>query len=150
MVSEQEQTEIRGSCHCGNIRFLLRWPTSTVQIPVRRCSCTFCQKHSGAWTSHQDSDLCIEVDDSSLITRYRFGTETADFWFCSLCGVIPVALSQIDGRQYAVVNVNTFEDIDSLSFCNSSSNFDGEDIESRLGRRKRNWIPDVLLTTSAT
>ncbi len=29
------------------------------------------------------------------------------------CGVVPVVISQINGRDYAVVNVNTFEDVDS-------------------------------------
>ena len=150
MKSEQQHTTIRGSCHCGNVRFVLRWPESESRISVRRCSCTFCQKHTGAWTSHRDSVLRIEVDDRSLVTRYRFGTETADFYVCSVCGVVPLALSEIDNCQYAVVNVNTFEDIGSLSMCGSTSNFDDEDTGSRLERRKRNWIPDVLVTASST
>ncbi len=150
MQSELQHTTIRGSCHCGNIHFVLRWPQSESQIPVRRCSCTFCQKHSGAWTSHRDAVLSVEVDDRSLLSRYRFGTETADFYICSACGVAPLVLSEIDDCQYAVVNVNSFEDIGGLSFSSSASNFDGEGTETRLERRKRNWIPNVLLTTSAT
>ena len=150
MESARQHTAIPGSCHCGNVRFVLGWPTSESQIPVRRCSCTFCQKHAGAWTSHRDSELRIEVHDRSRITRYRFGTETADFYICSVCGVVPLVLSEIDDCQYAVVNVNTFEDIGGLLLCSSSSNFDGENVGSRLERRKRNWIPSVLLTTSAT
>ena len=81
---------------------------------------------------------------------YRFGTGTADFYVCSVCGVPPLVLSEIDGSRYAVVNINTFDDIHGLSFSTSTSNFDGEDTGSRLERRKRNWIPNVLLTASAT
>ena len=145
----RELTSINGACHCGNIRFVLRWPESEPEIPVRKCGCTFCQKHTGAWTSHRSAELVVEIDDRSLVSQYNFGTKTADFCICSVCGVVPFVLSVIDDKQYAVVNVNTFEDINSLSISSSSTNFDGEDAESRLDRRKRNWIPNVLLKASA-
>lgn len=147
--SEQQFTMIRGSCHCGNIRFVLRWPASESQIPARSCECTFCQKHAGAWTSHRASVLAIDIDDQSQISTYRFGTETADFNICSRCGVAPFVLCEIDENLYAVVNVNTFDDMGGLSFSESASNFDGEDTESRLERRKRNWIPNVVFGTTA-
>jgi hypothetical protein len=140
---------INGACHCGNIRFVLEWPESEPEIAVRKCGCTFCQKHTGAWTSHRNSLLAVEIDDRSLVSKYNFGTKTADFYVCSVCGVVPVVLSEIDERLYAVVNVNTFEGVDSLSFINSSTNFDSENTEIRLERRKRNWIPNVLLDASA-
>ena len=145
----RELTSINGTCHCGNIRFVLRWPESEPTIPVRNCGCTFCQKHTGAWTSHRNSELVVEIDDRSLVSKYNFGTKTADFYVCSVCGVVPLVLSEIDDRQYAVVNVNTFEDIGRLSLSSSSTNFDGEDTGSRLERRKCNWIPNVLLNASA-
>lgn len=147
--SEQQRSLIRGGCHCGNIRFVLQWPASESQIPVRRCGCTFCQKHAGAWTSHRAAKLAIEIGDRSLVSTYRFGTETADFYVCSLCGVVPFVLCEIDENLYAVVNVNTFDDMGGLAISESKSNFDGEDTESRLERRKRNWIPNVVLGTTA-
>ena len=147
MDSAGRHTSIRGSCHCGNIRFVLRWPESESEIPVRKCGCTFCQKHGGAWTSHRSSELAVEVDGRSPVSTYRFGTGTADFYVCSACGVAPFVLSEIDDNRYAVVNVNTFDDAGDLSLSVSASDFDGEDTGSRLERRKRNWIPKVLLTT---
>jgi len=84
------------------------------------------------------------------VSKYNFGTKTADFYICSVCGVVPLVLSEIDDRQYAVVNVNTFEDLGRLSLSSSPTNFDGEDTGSRLERRKRNWISDVLLNAAAT
>jgi hypothetical protein len=140
-----ESWTIQGACHCGNIRFELRWPESETEIPVRRCGCSFCQKHGGAWTSHRNADLKVDIADKSLVSKYRFGTETADFLVCSVCGVLPVALSEIDFGLYAVVNVNTFEDTGTLSFSSSKTDFDGEKVDKRLERRKRNWIPNVLL-----
>ena len=145
----RELTSINGACHCGNIRFELRWPKPDSPIPVRKCGCTFCQKHGGAWTSHRGATLSVEFGDRSLVSKYRFGTKTADFHVCSVCGVVPLVSSQIDDRQYAVVNVNTFEDTGILSFTSSKTDFDGEETGGRLERRKRTWIPDVRFDKSA-
>ena len=149
MGSAVRHTLIRGSCHCRNIRFVFRWPQSESEVPVRECGCTFCQKHAGAWTSHRGSELAVDVDDRSLVSTYRFGTGTADFYLCSVCGLASFVLSEIDGNRYAVVNVNTFDDVGGLSFFRSKSNFDGEETGSRLERRQRNWIPNVAINASA-
>jgi hypothetical protein len=135
--------EINGSCHCGNIRFDLAWPDGASQIGVRECGCSFCQKHGGVWTSHREAVLDVQIDDASLISNYRFGTATADFYICTVCGVVPFVVSDIDDHVYAVVNVNTFEENSEVSFSHSSSDFDGEDVGGRLERRSRNWIPTV-------
>lgn len=140
--------EIEGRCHCGNIHYRLHWPGNGGEIPVRACGCTFCSKHAGAWTSHRGSELVATIRDESIISKYRFGTETADFYVCSCCGAVPFVVSVIEDRLYAVVNVNTFERADSYSFVKVSTNFDGEDAGGRLERRKRNWIRAVRITTS--
>lgn len=134
---------INGACHCGNIRFAIRWPESESEIPVRKCGCSFCLKHVGAWTSHPRSELDVAIADESLVTKYSFGTKTADFYVCSVCGVVPLVLSVLDDKLYAVVNVNSFEDVDSFSFSESSTDFDGENVGARLERRKQNWIANV-------
>lgn len=150
MELARKHTPIDGACHCGNIRFVLLWPDSEPVIPVRKCGCTFCHKHTGSWTSHRSAELVVEINDRSLVSKYNFGTKTADFCVCSVCGVVPLVLSEIDDRQYAVVNVNTFQEIDNFSFSSASADFDGENIKGRLKRRKRNWISNVLLDGSAT
>jgi hypothetical protein len=87
--------------------------------------------------------LEIAVRDSAHVARYAFGTRTADFLTCQQCGVVPVVVSRIEDRLYAVVNVNTFEGVDPSLLRRVSTNFDGEGNESRLARRQRNWIADV-------
>lgn len=144
-----ESIKIDGACHCGIIRFTLLWPASELDIPVRKCGCTFCQKHAGAWTSNRSSELVIEIGDQSLVSKYNFGTKTADFYVCSVCGAVPFVLSEIDEKQYAVVNVNTFREIGDLSLCESSTNFDGEGVANRFERRRNNWIPKVVFRASA-
>jgi hypothetical protein len=133
---------IDGRCHCGNICFTLDWP-SDGDIPARACGCTFCTKHGGVWTSHPRAKLEVTITDAALVSRYGFGTHTADFHVCARCGVVPLVTSEIDGKTYAVVNVNTFEDVDASRLKRAGADFEGEETDVRLARRVRNWIADV-------
>ena len=141
--------EIEGKCHCGNITYVLSWPGEGAEIPVRACSCTFCTKHGGTYTSHPEAALAAVVHDHAQLTRYRFGTGTADFHICARCGVVPFVTSTIGDRLYAVVNVNCFEGIDPARLVRRVADFDGETTESRLDRRTRNWIPSVTVRSGS-
>jgi hypothetical protein len=66
------------------------------------------------------------------------------------CGAVPFVTSEIANRLYAVVNVNTFENLDSLHLRRQSANFDGEELPSRLARRQQNWIADVHISEGAS
>jgi hypothetical protein len=134
---------IHGRCHCGNISFRLTWEPEPTKIPARACDCSFCTKHGGIWTSCNTGSLKVAVEDPSSVSKYCFGTETAQFHICSRCGIVPVVTSEIEGRLYAVVNVNAFEDMDTSLLTRVASTFDGEASENRLERRKRNWIGNV-------
>ena len=134
---------INGSCHCGNIRFTLDWPNAPHVIPIRACSCTLCRKHNAAWTSSPMGGFSIKVDDESKLTYYRFGTQTADFYTCKNCGVIPIVTSDIEGALYAVVNAYTFNDVDPSEMAIATTDFEGEDTDTRLGRRQKNWTPEA-------
>jgi len=135
--------QIRGACHCGNLVFELDWPDAAARIPARACGCTFCRKHGASWTSNPEARLRVIVQDPAQVERYNFGTRTADFHVCKRCGVPALATSRIDGRDYAVVNINTFEGVDPAMFDRSTSDFDGEATEDRLARRKSRWIATV-------
>jgi hypothetical protein len=137
---------IRGKCHCGNIAFSLTWESDPAEIPARACGCSFCVKHGGVWTSNPGGALKVVVSDPALVSRYAFGTRTAEFLICSRCGIVPVVTSRIDGRLYAVVSVNAFEGVDQSLLRRAPANFDGEGPDSRLARRKRNWIANVEVT----
>jgi hypothetical protein len=137
---------IEGKCHCGNIRYGLDWPADAAEMKARVCGCTFCTKHGGSWTSHREAQLVAQVRDVSLVSKYRFGTATADFHVCSRCGVVPFVTSEIDDHLYAVVNVNTFEGVDLSSLARTAASFDGEGTGERLERRKSNWIRNVRIS----
>jgi hypothetical protein len=134
---------LHGKCHCGNIAFQLDWDGDPHEIPARACGCSFCVKHGGVWTSNPRARLTVAIGDPALVSKYAFGTRTATFHVCSRCGSVPLVTSEIDSHLYAVVNVNVLEDVDPSWLRRASASFEGEDIEARLGRRKRNWIADV-------
>jgi hypothetical protein len=143
ITTELASMLIHGKCHCGNIAFDLTWEPDPKEIPVRACTCSFCVKHGGVWAANPDAKLQVSVDDPALVSRYEFGTKTAEFLICRRCGVVPVATSRIDGRLYAVVSANAFEGVDESLLRRGSANFDGEGEDSRLSRRARNWIANV-------
>ena len=134
---------ISGRCHCGNIAFALNWEPEPAEIPARACTCSFCTKHGGVWTSCPTGWLKVTIKDRARVSRYSFGTETADFHVCTACGVVPVVTSLIDDRLYAVVSVNAFENVEPSLLRRASAKFDAENEETRLSRRQRNWIANV-------
>ena len=140
--------EILGRCHCGNISFKLTIEPDPGEIAARACGCSFCLKHGGVWTSAPNGSLRIRIEDDALVARYAFGTRTAEFHVCRACGVVPFVTSTIDGRLFAVVSVNAFENVPATMLNRQPVSFDGETEEQRLARRARNWIADVRYVES--
>jgi hypothetical protein len=134
---------ISGACHCRNISFALTWEPEPTEIIVRACGCSFCTKHGGVWTSCPAGRLEVAVRDPALVSRYAFGTGTADFHICTRCGIVPLVTSEIQGRLYAVVSVNAMEGVPPALIRRVEASFDEETEVVRLARRSRNWIGDV-------
>lgn len=86
---------------------------------------------------------------SKRVSVYSFGTKTAQFHVCSDCGVVPVVTSTIEGTVYAVVSVNTFDNVERKLLRLGSVSFDGEGTGDRLARRQRNWIGHVEFKNDA-
>ena len=97
----------------------------------------------GVWTSSPRATLAVTVHKPEAVSTYAFGTRTATFHVCACCGVVPLVTSEIDNHVYAVVNVNALENVDPAWLRRAAASFEGEDVESRLARRKRNWIAKV-------
>ncbi len=137
--------EISGQCHCGNIGLLLDIGADPPEIAARACGCSFCVKHGGVWTSNPKYWLKITIGDRALVSEYEVGTRTATFHVCARCGAVPLVTSEVAGRLYAVVNVNTLEHVDEAWLRRATASFEGEDVEARLSRRARNWIAQVRI-----
>jgi hypothetical protein len=137
---------LNGKCHCGAIQFTLDWPGDSPDIPARACTCSFCSKHGGVWTSHPGAKLTVVVNVPNIVSEYAFGTETAVFHICTRCGVVPIVTSDIADHRYAVVNVNALDNIDPSRLQRGTSNLGDEALQSRLDRRRKFWIADVRIS----
>jgi len=135
---------VHGGCRCGSVSFELAWQPDPLEIPARACSCSFCRKHGGVWTSTPAGSLTVRVRNAAHLSSYEFATRTAQFRVCSHCGVVPLVTSRIQERLYAVVNVNVLEGIDSTLLRTVAATLEGESLATRLQRRQQNWIPDVV------
>ena len=138
-----EIRELRGACHCGNIRFKFLTALSDEALPKRECQCSFCLRHGRISTSDPDGLLRIAIGAEEDVNRYRFGHGTADFYVCRVCGAIPVVTSEIDGGLRGLVDVRMIENFAWARSDATPHDFEGEEVAARLARRKGYWIGAV-------
>ena len=139
---------VGGSCHCGNVTFTLHTNKDDTEFVPRTCQCSLCKKHDASWVSDPEGEALLEYKEPEAVNGYRFGHKTSDFIVCKKCGVLTMALCEIDGVIRAVHNVKCMQD---HKFADTPvlTNFDGEDVEQRLARRGQNWTKKVTVTTAA-
>lgn len=135
----------QGGCHCGNIRYQLSSDLDWQTLASRKCRCSFCIKHNNRYLSDPQGGLQVVIKDIESARGYRFGQQFADFRVCHRCGVMPLVTAEIDGRCYAVININTLEGIDNRRHS-VAVDHDGESLDTRLQQCRENWIADVTIT----
>jgi hypothetical protein len=133
-----------GGCHCGNITVRLRLSKPPGEMPLRSCSCSFCRAHGTRTLSDRDGLAEIDASDWSLVERYRFGSQTADYMLCRRCGVYVGAVCDTSSGLRCVLNVNCLEDRAVFSQPPAAPDYDGETTDARLERRATNWMPAVV------
>ena len=141
------RTELDVPCHCGNLRLTFKTNLPPSELPLRRCLCSYCTAHGNVYTSDSAGELLVRIADESQVSRYRnprsISDKTMYFLVCRTCGVVPAAISEIDGRDYAVVSITGGSTPDISANELVDKDFDAEDLEGRLERRKATWIADV-------
>lgn len=127
--------DYRGRCHCGAIRFSFE---SERPLTPRACQCGFCRKHGARTVSDPAGSATLALGPETL--RYRFATGTTDFLICGRCGVYAGALTEIEGRVCATLNLNAFDD-PRLDLEARPVSYEGESLGARRDRRRANWTP---------
>ena len=140
----QRKRQHRGSCYCGNIRFVFATDKSDAELPKRECQCGFCVLHGRISTSDRDGELRIAIAEPDNVSKFRFGHRTADFFVCRECGTIPVVTSEIDGATVGLVDVRMIEGFAWSRTETSRHDFEGEEVGDRLERRKGYWTGTVI------
>ncbi|MGZ8283950.1 MAG: GFA family protein [Allosphingosinicella sp.] len=128
-----------GRCHCGAIRLAF---DSAAPLAPRACQCRFCRRHDARMVSNPAGSVVLELGPEAR--RYRFGTRATDFLFCGRCGSYVGAAVELDGRDYATLNLNVFDDPHPQLTARPVS-YDDESAPARAGRRRRNWTPARLV-----
>ena len=139
------QKQLNGNCHCGAIRVALTMEESASLSP-RHCGCDFCQRHGALYVSVPAGELTLTLTEPDLVSRYRFGHETATFLLCQRCGVLAAATCELEGQLYAVLNANVLAP--PLTVDQGSvpvADYEAEGIDVRLGRRRQRWISQVTV-----
>jgi hypothetical protein len=72
-----------GKCHCGRVVFRVN-----KEIPTAggRCNCSYCSRRGwiGSAASVDEFEL---LQGKEALKSYRFGTGTAEHFFCGVCGI---------------------------------------------------------------
>jgi hypothetical protein len=140
-------TDYPGRCHCGAVEVTFRTERTPRQWPLRRCTCSFCVRFGGVYTSDPAGEIVTRT--RAPLRTYQFGQKTADFLFCPTCGVYFGATSDIHGQVRGVLNVRVLDGL-SLDLANAQPmDFDEESVELRTARRLKHWTPFVLTSVTA-
>ena len=135
----------KGQCHCGAIRVELASDRSPEQQALGACQCSFCRKHNARALSDPKAHVTLTAADPQHLQRYAFGLRTSDQIICRRCGVY-VAMTLTEGeRVWSVINVDALEDRALFTSPAELRDFDAEDRESRIARRKARWCPTTLV-----
>jgi hypothetical protein len=131
----QRPVRHEGRCHCGAIR--LEFATEGPLAP-RACQCSFCRKHGARTVTDPAGSAVLRLGPETK--RYRFGSRTTDFLICGRCGIYVGALAELDGRVYATLNLNAFDD-PRLDLEAVAVSYDGDDADAKADRRRVKWTP---------
>lgn len=139
---------LTGRCHCGNLSVELETALSLHELPLRACQCSFCRAHGAVSISDPAGSLRVRVTDERELMCYRFGLGVTDFFICRRCGVYLLALAELEGGRYAVVNANTLGCREQLDGPIQPMDYDTDTRESRAARRRGRWTPVTALDMS--
>ena len=100
----------QGSCHCGSVKFNFDGPEIENGL---LCNCSICRRKGAVMTpfSIAANELWIETSVEDALSSYRFGTEAAEHFFCSKCGIYTFHETRREPGRFRV-NVGCLDDVD--------------------------------------
>jgi hypothetical protein len=125
-LREEGRVTLSGGCHCRAVRFEADVPRA---VEVLDCNCSICAMTGFRHliVPHEDFRL---LSGAETLTRYRFGTGTADHLFCSVCGVKSFYQPRSHPAAWSV-NLNALDDVSVLE--PTIRTFDGRNWEEARG-----------------
>lgn len=136
--------EHRGSCYCGNISVTVKTDEPFLATTPRQCDCDFCRMNAAAWASVPNAVLEIEIQNEAAINLFEQGSDTARFWLCQRCGVVPAVTCDIDGHRKGAVNANCLQEHKSFPPARTASPKE-LDADQKKDRWSDIWIDKVVI-----
>ena len=96
----------KGSCHCQAISFEI----DTDFPELTTCDCSICIRKNALMVKVHESSIRIITGEANL-AKYQFHTETAEHFFCNICGIYPFHRKRVAPDCYGV-NVFCLEGFD--------------------------------------
>ncbi|CAN6572719.1 unnamed protein product [Malus baccata var. baccata] len=81
---ESEMIVHEGGCHCKNVRWRVKAPSSVV---AWSCNCSNCSMRGNTHFIVPAERFQLLSDSEQFLTTYSFGTHTAKHTFCKVCGI---------------------------------------------------------------
>ncbi|WP_412509700.1 GFA family protein [Roseovarius sp. SYSU LYC5161] len=88
------------TCHCGAVELRIT-PACSDLSDARRCDCSFCRRRGAATVSVPLENLDV-TRGAGKLSRYQWGTMTAQHYFCSICGIYTHHRRRSDPTMYGV------------------------------------------------
>ncbi|CAN6700268.1 unnamed protein product [Malus baccata var. baccata] len=81
---ESEMIVHEGGCHCKNVRWRVKAPSSVV---AWSCNCSNCSMRGNTHFIVPAERFQLLSDSEQFLTTYSFGTHAAKHTFCKVCGI---------------------------------------------------------------
>jgi hypothetical protein len=133
-----------GSCYCGNISVKVTTEVAAGDLTPRACDCHFCTAHGAEWVSTPKAELEIEIQNEAAVNLYSQGSESARFWICQRCGVVPAVTCEIGGHRKGAVNKRAMHDMECFKPTEAVSPA-GLPAEEKQARWDQKWIDKVVV-----
>lgn len=98
---------LKGSCHCGSVKFEVRTPLA----PAARCNCSLCRRKGALMSPPFEAGRLTITQGEGALTLYQFNTRVAKHFFCRHCGIYPFHQTRRDAKLWRV-NIGCLEGID--------------------------------------
>ena len=119
-TASSEPVTLKGSCHCGAVKFTADLPSGLAS--ARRCTCSICRMRGAVAVTSTVDGFRVTQGEGKLAT-YRFNSKTAEHHFCTVCGIYTHHKRRSNPDQLGV-NVACLEGLSPFDF-HEVSVFDG-------------------------
>lgn len=133
-----------GGCYCGNITVKLETETPASEMTPRACDCDFCTIHGAEWISTPAASLEIEIQNEAAINLFSQGSESARFWLCQRCGVVPAVTCDMGDHRIGALNKRAMLDLKKFPATEPASP-KNLPTEEKKARWEGLWIQNVTV-----